>query len=68
MAQLPSGSNLDRTEKVIGQMTNIALKEPGVRNAVELPGLSINGFINSPSAGIAFLGETSTVVVTAQFP
>ena len=59
MAQLPSGSNLDRTEKVIRQMTNIALKEPGVRNAVELPGLSINGFINSPSAGIAFLGETS---------
>jgi multidrug efflux pump len=59
MAQLPSGSNLDRTEKVIRQMTNIALKEPGVRNAVEFPGLSINGFINSPSAGIAFLGETS---------
>ena len=59
MAQLPSGSNLDRTEKVIRQMTNIALKKPGVRNAVELPGLSINGFINSPSAGIAFLGETS---------
>lgn len=55
VAQLPPGANLDRTEKVIREMTNIALKEPGVRTAVEFPGLSVNGFINSPSAGIAFL-------------
>jgi multidrug efflux pump len=55
-AQLPDGANLQRTEKVIRQMGEIALKEPGVRNAVQFPGLSINGFINSPSAGIAFLG------------
>jgi multidrug efflux pump len=57
-AQLPDGANLERTEKVIRQMTDIALKEPGVRNSVAFPGLSINGFINSPSAGIAFLGLT----------
>ena len=55
-AQLPDGANLERTEKVIREMTDIALKEPGVRNSVAFPGLSINGFINSPSAGIAFLG------------
>jgi multidrug efflux pump len=28
------------------------LREPGVESAVAFPGLSINGFINSPSAGI----------------
>src|SRR5580700_4108645 len=53
-AQLPEGATLDRTEKVIRQMSDIALKEPGVQSAVAFPGLSINGFINSPSAGIVF--------------
>ena len=53
-AQLPQGATLDRTEKVIRQMSEIALKEPGVQSAVAFPGLSINGFINSPSAGIVF--------------
>jgi multidrug efflux pump len=55
-AQLPQGATLDRTEKVIRQMSEIALKEPGVENAIAFPGLSINGFINSPSAGIVFVG------------
>jgi multidrug efflux pump len=54
-AQLPQGATLDRTEKVIRQMSDIALKDPGVEGAVEFPGLSINGFINSPSAGIVFV-------------
>jgi multidrug efflux pump len=54
-AQLPEGATLDRTEKVIRQMTEIALKEPGVESAVAFPGLSINGFINSSSAGIVFV-------------
>ncbi len=53
-AQLPQGATLDRTEKVIREMSDIALKEPGVESAVAFPGLSINGFINSPSAGIVF--------------
>ena len=54
-AQLPYGATLDRTEAVIRQMSDIALKEPGVQSAVEFPGLSINGFINSASAGIVFV-------------
>src|SRR6201994_3476764 len=53
-AQLPQGATLDRTEKVIRQMSAIALKDPAVEGAVAFPGLSINGFINSPSAGIVF--------------
>jgi len=54
-AQLPDGANLERTEQVIRQMSDIALKEPGVESAVAFPGLSINGFINSSSAGIVFV-------------
>lgn len=54
-AQLPNGATLDRTESVIRQMSGIALKEPGVEGAVAFPGLSINGFINSSSAGIVFV-------------
>jgi multidrug efflux pump len=54
-AQLPYGATLDRTEAVIRQMSDIALKEPGVQSAVAFPGLSINGFINSASAGIVFV-------------
>jgi len=54
-AQLPQGATLDRTEAVIRKMSDIASKEPGVDHAVAFPGLSINGFINSPSAGIVFV-------------
>ena len=54
-AQLPDGATLERTEKVIREMSDIALKEPGVESAVAFPGLSINGFINSSSAGIVFV-------------
>ncbi|MDR5762596.1 efflux RND transporter permease subunit [Caballeronia sp. LZ035] len=54
-AQLPNGASLDRTEGVIRQMSAIALKQPGVESAVEFPGLSVNGFTNSSSAGIVFV-------------
>ena len=54
-AQLPDAATLDRTESVIRQMTDIALKHPGVKHAVAFPGLSINGFTNSSNAGIVFL-------------
>ncbi|MBV6823069.1 efflux RND transporter permease subunit [Pseudomonas sp. PD9R] len=53
-AQLPDAASLDRTEEVIKQMSEIALKQPGVANSVAFPGLSINGFTNSPNAGIVF--------------
>jgi multidrug efflux pump len=53
-AQLPDAATLDRTDKVIRQMADIGGREPGVENAVQFPGLSINGFVNSPNAGIVF--------------
>lgn len=55
-AQLPPGSSLERTQKVIDTMTDIALKHEGVENAIAFPGLSIAGFSNSSNAGIVFMG------------
>lgn len=54
-AQLPDGATLARTRSVLTEMGAIALEEEGVANAVQFPGLSINGFVNSSSAGIVFL-------------
>jgi len=54
-AQLPAGATLDRSEEVIRKMSELALKEEGVTGAVAFPGLSINGFSNSSSAGIVFV-------------
>lgn len=53
-AQLPDGASLDRTDAVMRRISEIGLKTPGVENAVSFPGLSINGFTNSSSAGIVF--------------
>jgi len=53
-AQLPDAATLDRTEDVIKKMSEIAGKHPGVENTVAFPGLSINGFTNSPNSGIVF--------------
>ena len=55
-AQLPDAATLDRTEDVIRRMDAIALKHPGVENAISFPGLSINGFTNSSNSGIVFVG------------
>ena len=54
-AQLPDAATLDRTERVIRQMSALALAHPGVANSVAFPGLSINGFVNASNTGIAFV-------------
>jgi multidrug efflux pump len=54
--QLPDGASIDRTDAVIREMSRIALAHPGVESTVAFPGLSINGFVKSSSAGIIFLG------------
>jgi len=54
-AQLPDAANLDRTEKVIREMSALALEHPGVESSVAFPGLSINGFTNSSNSGVVFV-------------
>jgi len=53
-AQLPDAATLDRTEAVMRKMGEIGLAQEGVARAVQFPGLSINGFVNAPNAGIVF--------------
>jgi multidrug efflux pump len=70
-AQLPAAASLERTDAVIRRMGEIALKHPGVANAIQFPGLSINGFTNSPNSGIVFValkpfGERTTKELAGQ--
>jgi multidrug efflux pump len=53
-AQLPDAASLDRTEVVMRRMAEIGLKNPGVQDAVQFPGLSISGFSVAPNSGIVF--------------
>ena len=55
IAQLPDAASLDRTEAVVKEMEQIALATPGVKHTVSFPGLSVNGFSNSPNSGIVFV-------------
>ncbi|MPZ16929.1 MAG: multidrug efflux RND transporter permease subunit [Luteitalea sp.] len=54
-AQLPDAATLDRTDAVVRRLGEIAMKHPGVSNAVSFPGLSVNGFVNASNTGIAFV-------------
>jgi multidrug efflux pump len=56
IAQLPAGASLDRTDAVIRRMSEIALKVPGIVDAVAFPGLSIAGFSAAPNEGLVFFG------------
>jgi multidrug efflux pump len=53
--QLPDAASLDRTAEVVRKASAIAMKTPGVSNAVAFPGLSINGQVSSTSAAAIFL-------------
>lgn len=55
IAQLPDAASLDRTQEVVMEMEKIALNLPGVAHTVTFPGLSVNGFTNSPNSGIVFV-------------
>ena len=54
-AQLPDAATLDRTDAVIARMSALSLEHRGVKSVISFPGLSINGFVNAPNAGIAFV-------------
>jgi multidrug efflux pump len=56
IAQLPAGASIDRTDAVIRQLSDIALKVPGIVDSVAFPGLSIAGFSAAPNEGIVFFG------------
>ena len=53
--QLPAGASLSRTDAVLAEMTEIALREPGVADSSSYAGLSINGTTTSSSSGLSFI-------------
>jgi len=54
--QLPEGATIDRTDAAMRRMGELALETPGVASYVALPGLNAVHFINTPNAGVAFIG------------
>jgi multidrug efflux pump len=58
VVQLPDAASLDRTEKVVRQMSQIALATPGIEHVIGFPGLSVNGFVNLDNAAVVFLPLT----------
>ncbi len=54
IVQLPDAATIDRTEAVVREVSDIAMKTPGITHAVAFPGLSVNGLVNSPNAGAVF--------------
>jgi hydrophobe/amphiphile efflux-1 (HAE1) family protein len=54
IVQLPDAASLDRTEKVVHEMSELALKTPGVDHVIGFSGLSIQGFVNLTNAAVCF--------------
>jgi multidrug efflux pump len=54
-AQLPDGASLERSEKVVRQMTEIALSTPGVEHTIGVPGYSVLTSTNISNVGGMFV-------------
>jgi hydrophobe/amphiphile efflux-1 (HAE1) family protein len=54
IAQLPPAAALDRTDEVTRRMGEIGMKQPGITNAIQFTGMSVNGFTPSTSSAIVF--------------
>ncbi len=56
VALLPEGANLEQTDRMLQEMSSLALDTPGVRATVAFPGLNGVHFVNTPNIGTAFIG------------
>ena len=54
VVQLPDAASLDRTEKVVRQISDMATSTPGVAHAIGFSGLSVQGFVNLPNTAVLF--------------
>jgi hydrophobe/amphiphile efflux-1 (HAE1) family protein len=54
VVQLPDAASLDRTEKVVRQISEFATSTPGVAHAIGFSGLSVQGFVNLPNTAVLF--------------
>jgi len=58
IARLPEGASLERTDRVVHEMSRLALETPGVEHTIGFPGLNGVHFTNTPNAGTIFVGLT----------
>jgi multidrug efflux pump len=54
-AQLPDGASLERTEKIVARMRDIALETPGVDHTISVPGYSVVLSTNLSNVGGIFV-------------
>src|SRR6202012_5585055 len=54
IVQLPDAASLDRTEKGVRQVSELATQTPGVAHAIGFSGLSVQGFVNLSNAAVCF--------------
>src|ERR1700688_4584633 len=54
IVQLPDAASLDRTERVVRQMSQMAKETPGVDHVIGFSGLSVQGFVNLSNAAVLF--------------
>jgi multidrug efflux pump len=52
IVQLPDAASLDRTEKVVKEMSAMAKATPGVDHVIGFSGLSVQGFVNLSNAAV----------------
>jgi hypothetical protein len=53
--QLPPGSTLERSDRLVRQASELIMGTPGVQNAVAFVGFDGATFTNSPNAGVIFV-------------
>ena len=53
--QLPPGSTLERTDKVVRRASELIMSSPGVQNAVAFVGFDGATFTNAPNTGVIFV-------------
>jgi hydrophobe/amphiphile efflux-1 (HAE1) family protein len=53
-AQLPDAASLERTKKVVADMTAIMRAQPGTQDVIAFPGFSVNGFSAASNGAVVF--------------
>jgi hydrophobe/amphiphile efflux-1 (HAE1) family protein len=54
IVQLPDAASLERTERVVKQISKLAKETPGVDHVIGFSGLSVQGFVNLSNAAVVF--------------
>jgi hydrophobe/amphiphile efflux-1 (HAE1) family protein len=54
IVQLPDAASLDRTERVVRRISELARQTPGVDHVIGFTGLSVQGFVNLSNAAVCF--------------